>query len=100
MKKFLIYGFSEDEIIKMNNLVKFVSQNEKFVFQDEFLLDEKVVIFQNVVPKELDIYYKILKTKLNKKIIFANVTENSINMKIEDLFNEFKMERDFFKKNK
>lgn len=121
MKKFLIYGFSENEIIKMKNLVKFVSQNikyitildedfekklldvienEKFVFQDKFLLDEKVVIFQNVVPKELDIYYKILKTKLNKKIIFANVTENSINMKIEDLFNEFKMERDFFKKNK
>ena len=49
---------------------------------------------------ELCVYFKILKSKLSKKIMFASVTENSINMKIEDLFNEFKMEREYFKKNK
>ena len=121
MKRFIIYGFTNEEVSKMKNLIKFVSSNieyinvenedfnktlgevileEKFNIQEKFILEEKIVIFQNVVPKELDVYFKILKDKLSKKIIFATVTPNSINMKIEDLFNEFKMEREYFKKNK
>lgn len=121
MKRFIIYGFNNDEVSKMKNLIRFVSSdieyvtvnnddfnktlgevilNEKFNIEDQYILDEKIVIFQNIVAKELDVYFKILKNKLNKKIIFATVTPNSTNMKIEDLFNEFKMEREYFKKNK
>lgn len=121
MKNFVIYGFTKDEISKMKNLIRFVSSNINYItvcdedfsktlgeviennlFNDEnnFYLDEKIVVFQNCFPKEIDIYFKLLKSKLSKKIMFASVTENSINMKIEDLFNEFKMEREYFKKNK
>ncbi len=121
MKNFVIYGFTKDEILKMKNLIRFVSSNINYItvcdedfsktlgeviennlFNEEnnFSLDEKIVVFQNCFPKEIDVYFKILKSKLSKKIMFASVTENSINMKIEDLFNEFKMEREYFKKNK
>lgn len=121
MKDFVIYGFNKDEILKMKSLIKYVNPNinylivrdedfsktlsevinEKFFDDDiEFALDEKIVIFNNCLSKEIDVYIKILKSKLSKKIIFAMVTDNSIKMKIEDLFNELIMERDYFKKNK
>lgn len=121
MKRLIIYGFKQEEVNKMQNLIKFVNStmeyisvlnedfnktlgevilNEKFKIEDEYILNEKIVIFQNITGKELDVYLKILKTKLNKGIIFATVTPNSTNMKICELFEEFKMEREYFKKNK
>lgn len=121
MKNFIIYGFTKDEILKMKNLIKFVSsninyiticdedfsktlgeviENNSFNEDNKFSLDEKIVIFQDCFPKEIDVYFRILKDKFSNKIMFASVTDNSINMKIEDLFNEFKMEREYFKKNK
>lgn len=121
MKDFVIYGFNRDEILKMKNLIKFVNPNinylvvrdedfsrtlsevidERFFDDDvKFSLDEKIVIFNNCLSKEIDVYIKILKSKLSKKIIFAMVTDNSLKMKIENLFNDLKMEREYFKKNK
>lgn len=120
LKNFIVYGFSEEEIKKMKNLINFVSrnieyitiqnsdfektlgeviENKEFKIDSQFDFDEKVVIFNNVLPMELDTYFKILKTKLSRKIIFAKVTENSVNMKIRELFDEFKMEKEYFKKN-
>ena len=120
MKSFIIYGFTQDEVNKMKNLINFVSrsieyitiqntdfektlgeviENKEFKIDSEFNFDEKVVIFNNLLPIELDTYFKILKTKLSRKIIFAKVTENSVSMKIKDLFDEFKMEKQYFKKN-
>lgn len=121
MKNFIIYGFDKNNITKMKNLIRFVNSSinyitvsdndftkklgeviENNVFNDEnsFSIDEKIVIFHNCLPKEVDVYHNILKNKLSSKIIFAMVTENSINMKINELFDEFKMEREYFKKNK
>lgn len=121
MKNFIIYGFDQNSILKMRNLIKFVNSNinyitirdndltkklseviENNIFSEEslFSISEKIVIFHNCLPKEIDVYYKILKSKISSKIIFATVTENSINMCIQELFNEFKMEREYFKKNK
>lgn len=120
MKNFIIYGFTQEEVNKMKNLIRFVSrsieyitiqnsdfektlgeviENKEFKIDSEFSFGEKVVIFNNLLPMELDTYFKILKTKLSRKIIFAKVTENSVNMKIKDLFDEFRMEKEYFKKN-
>lgn len=121
MKKFILYGFLEDEILKMKNILKFVSNNIKYItFDDDdfdktlgevienekFNMDgkynrfDKVIIFQNIVSKEIDVYLKILKKKLSKNIIFATTTQTSIDMQISYLFDEFKQERDYFRKNK
>lgn len=121
MKSFIIYGFDQNSILKMKNLIKFFNSSinyitirdndltkklseviENNIFNEEnlFSINEKVVIFHNCFPKEIDVYYKILKSKISSKIIFATVTENSINMSVQELFNEFKMEREYFKKNK
>lgn len=121
MKDFVIYGFNKEEILKIKNLIKFVNPNINYItirdedssktlnevieqsyFNEEikFLSEDKIIIFNNCLSKEIDVYLKILKDKLSKKIIFAMVTENSIKMKIEDLFSELRMEREFFSKNK
>ena len=120
LKRFIIYGFTLDEVSSMKKLVSFVSRsieyitiqnndfevqleevvrNRKFKIDSDFDFDEKVIIFDGILLKELNIYYKILKLKLSKKIIFAKTTERSLKMRIKDLFNEFKMERKFLKKN-
>ncbi len=120
LKRFIIYGFTLDEVSSMKKLVSFVSRsieyitiqnndfevqleevvrNRKFKIDSDFDFDEKVIIFDGILLKELNIYYKILKLKLSKKIIFAKTTESSLKMRIKDLFNEFKMERKFLKKN-
>lgn len=121
MKNFIIYGFDKNNILKMKNLIRFVNSSINYItirdedftkklgevidnniFSDEniFSTNERIVIFHNCFPKEIDVYHKILKSKLSSKIIFATVTENSINMVIQELFSEFKMERDYFRKNK
>ena len=66
MKKFLIYGFSEDEIIKMKNLVKFVSQNIKYIT----ILDE-------------DFEKKLLDVIENEKFENATFTFDCIKMKTD-----------------
>lgn len=121
VKKCLFYGFTMEEISKIKNLFKFINskleyitilnedfdktlneviENNNFSEEEQFDLDEKIVILGGMFPKELDVYYKILKNKISKKIIIASITENSINMKIADLFEHFKMEREYFSKNK
>ena len=121
MKNFVLYGFSENDIFKIQNIVRPISSSinyitindndfsktlgeviseKKFEFQKEFMISEKIVIFQNIHPKEIDVYFRLLKNKISKDIMFASVTENSINMVIKDLFDDFQMEREFFKKNK
>lgn len=121
MKKFILYGFLEDEILRMQKMVRFISNNIQYITFDDsdfnrILGDviqdkkfdthskcsggEKIVIFQNIVSKEIDIYFKLLKKNLNKNIIFATVTDTSINMKISNLFDEFKQERNYFRKNR
>ncbi len=121
MKKCLFYGFTIEEINKVKNLFKFINskleyitildedfnktlneviENNIFSDQEQFNLNEKIVILGGMFPKELDVYYKILKNKISKKIIIASVTENSVNMKIGELFEHFKMEREYFSKNK
>lgn len=121
MKKIIIYGFSKDDILKMQNIIKFISSNisyitvsdddfdktlnevineGKFEFNNSFSLNEKIVIFSNIVSKEIDIYFKLLKKKISNKIMFATVTQTSINMKLTNLFNEFIEEREYFNKNK
>lgn len=121
MKNCLLYGFNIDEISKVKNLFKFVSskieyitilnsdfdktlreviENNNFVEEENFNLKEKIVILGGMYPKEIEVYYKILKSKLSKEIIIASVTENSLNMKVEELFDHFKEEREYFRKNK
>ena len=121
MKNCLLYGFNIDEISKVKNLFKFVSskieyitilnsdfdktlreviENNNFVEEENFNLKEKIVILGGMYPKEIEVYYKILKSKLSKEIIIASVTENSLNMKVEELFDHFKEERESFRKNK
>ena len=121
MKKFILYGFSEDEILRIQKTVKFISSNiqyltfddsdfnrtlgdvikdKKFNTNGEYSCGEKVVIFQNIVSKEVDIYFKLLRKNLGKNIIFASVTDTSINMEISHLFDEFKQERDYFRGNR
>ena len=53
-----------------------------------------------IVSKEVDIYFKLLRKNLGKNIIFATVTDTSINMEISHLFDEFKQERDYFRGNR
>lgn len=121
MRSFIIYGFSQKEIESIKNLIRFISSNIKYItiedgdfdktLQDvidegkfsidqEFVLEERVIIFNEIFPKEIDVYLRILKKKVNSKIIFATVTKNSVNMKIRDLFDEFIEERKYFNKNK
>ncbi|EIA25644.1 hypothetical protein SFB6_097G5, partial [Candidatus Arthromitus sp. SFB-co] len=77
-----------------------VIKDKKFNTNGEYSCGEKVVIFQNIVSKEVDIYFKLLRKNLGKNIIFATVTDTSINMEISHLFDEFKQERDYFRGNR
>ncbi len=119
MRNFILYGFSEEEINKIKNTIKFISSSieyltvcnddfdktlkdiideKKFIIEDSYSLDEKIIIFNNIYPKEIDVYLKLLKKKVNRKIIFATTTENSLSMTIRDLFSEFLEERNYFNK--
>lgn len=121
MRSFVLYGFSSKEIESIKNTIRFISSNisyitvedndfdntlqevineGKFNSEQEFKLNEKIIIFQEIFPKEIDVYLRLLKKKVNNKIIFATTTENSLTMKIKDLFDEFMEERRYFNKNK
>lgn len=119
-KLILIYGFSQEEIVNIgelildNNLIKFkvidrygskmtvenIIQGVRLPLADGNINDEKVVLFNNLNDEELEKTIKIFKNSIDKKTIFAVVTPTSINWTFDELLEHLMQERKWIEKRK
>ncbi len=118
-KVMLIFGFNSEEkeeidkIIKENKIPGYkVITNEmskmkigdilsglKFEIYNDYLPEEKVIIFNNFNDNEINIAIKNLK-QLNRQIIMAVVTPTSIEWSFDYLIQHLIEEREWHEKNR
>ncbi|AJA49835.1 hypothetical protein CPAST_c37970 [Clostridium pasteurianum DSM 525 = ATCC 6013] len=119
-KLILIYGFSQEEIVNIgelildNNLVKFkvidrhsgkmtvenIIQGVKLPLAYGNVNHEKVVLFNNLTDEELEKTIKIFRNNIDKKTIFAVVTPTSIKWTFDELLEHLVQERKWVEKRK
>lgn len=117
----LIYGFSKedvdkiDKIIKVNNLAKHILVEKSManmtirdildglnlrVFNNIDIPEDKVILFNNFTDKDLNKSITILKESLKESPIFAVVTPTSIEWTFKCLIEHLIEEREWFKNQK
>lgn len=119
-KGILIYGFNEDEKIKLNDILsnqklspcrviesnmaktplRSIIDGLKFEVCDGALPNEKVVLFNNLDDNELENMIKAIREAFGGAPIFAVITEQSIKWTFEKLIFHLVEEREWFKKQK
>lgn len=116
-KGILIYGFSEDEKAKVDEILskqklskcrviesnmaktplKSIIEGLKFEVWDGELPSEKVVLFNNLNDRELENVIKGVREAFGSAPIFAVITEQSIKWTFEKLIFHLVKEREWFK---
>lgn len=119
-KLILIYGFNQEEIVNIgelvlsNKLVKFkvidkhmgkmkiesIIQGLILPVADGTVSNEKVVLFNNLDDEELEETIKIFRNSVDRKTIFAVVTPTSINWTFDDLLGHLVEEKKWAERRK
>lgn len=119
-KLILIHGFNEEEIVNIgelilsNDLVKFkvidkhmskmriesIIQGLSLPVVEGNITNEKVILFNNLDDEELEKSINIFRNNIDKKTIFAVVTQTSIKWTFDELLEHLVEERKWVEKRK
>lgn len=119
-KLILIYGFNQEEIVNIgelilnNNLVKLkvvdkhmgkmkiesIIQGLSLPVAEGNAKNERVILFNNLDDEELEKSIKLFRNNVDKKTIFAVVTPTSIKWTFDELLEHLVEEREWMEKRK
>lgn len=119
-KKMLIYGFNDDEITLLDDLInsnsvpnyvvirssmismkiKDILNGIKIEIFEDIPISERIILFNNLSDNELNISIKEVSRIFNPRPILAVITPTSIEWDVAYLIKHLALERDWFKSQK